>query len=113
MLAVPAAGYEPTTLEGLAPAPGELRLIHDAFSETHRLHRGHSPPGRVLGANALLQKRVTPRREEIIEAISGIICRCPGYGQITGAIQFAAARRAIANPRRSGARGENPVVGAT
>src|ERR1039458_5679597 len=37
MFAVQADGYEITTIEGLAPAPGELSVIQDAFCETHGL----------------------------------------------------------------------------
>jgi carbon-monoxide dehydrogenase small subunit len=46
----------------------------------------------ILSAHALLQHTHTPSREEIVEAISGNICRCTGYGQIVEAVQFAADR---------------------
>jgi carbon-monoxide dehydrogenase small subunit len=58
----------------------------------------------------LLQKTVTPTREDIVEAISGNICRCTGYGQIIEAVELAAARLAIANTPRPAAQGEKPVV---
>jgi aerobic carbon-monoxide dehydrogenase small subunit len=38
IFAVQADGYAITTIEGLAPAPGELSVIQDAFCETHGLH---------------------------------------------------------------------------
>ena len=86
MFAVQADGYEITTIEGLAPAPGELSVIQDAFCETHGLQCGYCTPGMILAAHALLQRTVTPTREDIVEAISGNICRCTGYGQIIEAV---------------------------
>jgi carbon-monoxide dehydrogenase small subunit len=97
MFAVQADGYEITTIEGVAPAPGELSVIQDAFCETHGLQCGYCTPGMILAAHALLQRNVTPTREDIVEAISGNICRCTGYGQIIEAVQFAAERLRKAN----------------
>ena len=97
MFAVQADGYEITTIEGIAPAPGELSVLQDAFCETHGLQCGYCTPGMILAAHALLQHRVTPTREDIVEAISGNICRCTGYGQIVEAVEFAAARLRVAN----------------
>jgi aerobic carbon-monoxide dehydrogenase small subunit len=51
----------------------------------------------ILAAHSLLQHTLTPTREDIVEAISGNICRCTGYGQIIEAIEFAAARLRVAN----------------
>ena len=53
MFAVQADGYEITTIEGLAPAPGELSVIQDAFCETHGLQCGYCTPGMILAAHAL------------------------------------------------------------
>jgi carbon-monoxide dehydrogenase small subunit len=92
IFAVQADGYEITTIEGLSPAPGELSVIQDAFCETHGLQCGYCTPGMILAAHALLQQNDTPTRDDIVEAISGNICRCTGYGQIVEAVQFAAER---------------------
>jgi carbon-monoxide dehydrogenase small subunit len=97
MFAAQADGYEITTIEGLAPAPGELSVLQDAFCETHGLQCGYCTPGMILVADALLRHTLTPTREEIVEAISGNICRCTGYGQIIEAVQFAADRLRKAN----------------
>jgi len=110
MFAVQADGYEITTIEGVAPAPGELSVIQDAFCETHGLQCGYCTPGMILAAHALLQRTITPTREDIVEAISGNICRCTGYGQIIEAVQFAAERLRKANtPRPDAKRGETAV----
>ena len=100
MFAVQADGYEITTIEGLAPAPGELSVVQDAFCETHGLQCGYCTPGMILTAQALLDKNDAPTREDIVEAISGNICRCTGYGQIVEAVEFAADRLRKANAPR-------------
>jgi carbon-monoxide dehydrogenase small subunit len=102
MFAVQADGYEITTIEGLAPAPGELSVVQDAFCETHGLQCGYCTPGMILAGHALLEHNVFPTREDIVEAISGNICRCTGYGQIVEAIEFAADRLRKANTPRGG-----------
>lgn len=110
MFAVQADGYDITTIEGLAPAPGELSVIQDAFCETHGLQCGYCTPAMILAAHALLQRTVTPTREDIVEAISGNICRCTGYGQIIEAVEFAAARLRLANTPRPAAPTDESVV---
>ncbi len=102
MFAVQADGYEITTIEGLAPAPGELSVVQDAFCETHGLQCGYCTPGMVLAGHALLERNEAPTREDIGEAISGTICRCTGSGQIVEAIEYAADRLRKANTPRGG-----------
>ena len=97
MFAVQADGYEITTVEAMAPAPGELSVIQDAFCETHGLQCGFCTSGMILVAHALLQRKPEPSRAEIVEAISANICRCTGYGQIVEAIELAARRLAGSN----------------
>jgi len=92
MFAVQADGYAIATIEGLAPGPGELSLIQDAFCETHGMQCGYCTPAMILAAYALLQKNPAPTRADIVEAISGNICRCTGYAQIVEAIALAAER---------------------
>ena len=109
IFAVQADGYDITTIEGLAPAPGELSVVQDAFCETHGLQCGYCTPAMILTAHALLARNPAPTREEIVEAISGNICRCTGYAQIVEAIALAADRMRGANappePRRGVASG--------
>ncbi|MGP0095106.1 MAG: (2Fe-2S)-binding protein [Xanthobacteraceae bacterium] len=97
MFAVQADGYDITTIEGVAPAPGEFSVIQDAFCETHGLQCGYCTPGMVLAAHALLTRNQSPSHDDIVEAISGNICRCTGYGQIVEAIALAAKRLAGSN----------------
>lgn len=97
MFAVQADGYAITTIEGLAPAPGELSVVQDAFCETHGMQCGYCTPAMILTAHALLARNPSPSREDIVEAISGNVCRCTGYGQIVEAIELAARRLAGSN----------------
>jgi len=92
MFAIQADGYAITTIEGLTPAPGELSLLQDAFCQTHGLQCGYCTPAMILTAHALLAGNLSPTRAEIVEAISGNLCRCTGYAQIVEAITLAAER---------------------
>ena len=92
MFAVQADGYAITTIEGISPGPGELSPLQDAFCETHGMQCGYCTPAMILAAHALLLKNSSPSRDDIVEAISGNICRCTGYAQIVEAIALAAER---------------------
>jgi len=92
MFAVQADGYAITTIEGLAPAPGELSVVQDAFCETHGLQCGYCTPGMILTAHSLLSRNDAPTRDDIVDAISGNICRCTGYQNIVDAVLAAAER---------------------
>jgi carbon-monoxide dehydrogenase small subunit len=100
IFAVQADGYEITTIEGIAASPGELSVIQDAFCETHGMQCGYCTPGMILTAHALLERTHDVSREDIVEAISGNICRCTGYGQIIEAVEFAADRLKKSNAPR-------------
>jgi len=97
MFAPQAEGSTITTIEGVTPGPGELSPIQDAFCETHGMQCGYCTPAMILTAHALLAGNPSPTREEIVEAISGNICRCTGYAQIIEAIALAAERMRGAN----------------
>ena len=92
MFAVQADGYAITTIEGLSPGPGELSPLQDAFCETHGMQCGYCTPAMILAAHSLLLKNPSPTHDDIVEAISGNICRCTGYAQIIEAIALAAVR---------------------
>lgn len=95
-----------TTIEGVAPAPGELSVIQDAFCEAHGMQCGYCTPGMILTATALLASNTSPTRDDIVEAISANICRCTGYGQIIEAIELAADKLRQRNARASETEGE-------
>ena len=77
------------------------RVLRDARHAVRLLHAGDDP-GR---ARAACRRTPQPTREEIVDAISGNICRCTGYAQIVEAIALAAERMRGAEPA-AGARHE-------
>jgi carbon-monoxide dehydrogenase small subunit len=86
-------GQEVTTLEGITPATG-LHPIQEAFFENYATQCGFCTPGAIMIAKALLDKKASVSREEIVDALSGNLCRCTGYDAIVAAVQDAARRMA-------------------
>ena len=87
-----AAGREITTIEGIAPAPGELHPVQQAFVEAGAIQCGYCTPGMVLAAVALLRQNPNPTLDEVKLALSGNLCRCTGYFKIFEAVLLAAER---------------------
>jgi carbon-monoxide dehydrogenase small subunit len=58
---------------------------------------GYCTPAMILTAHSLLSRNPSPTRDDIVEAISGNVCRCTGYGQIIEAVELAARRLAGSN----------------
>lgn len=85
VLAVEASGHNITTIEGIAK-DGVLSPVQRKFIEHGALQCGFCTPAAVLAAEALLKRNPSPTREDAIEAIEGILCRCTGYRQIVDAI---------------------------
>jgi aerobic-type carbon monoxide dehydrogenase small subunit (CoxS/CutS family) len=90
LFAVQADGAAVTTVEGLA-AEGELTPLQQAFRRHHALQCGFCTPGILMAASDLLA-RGRPSREEIVDMLSGHLCRCTGYEPIIAAIEEAAGR---------------------
>jgi carbon-monoxide dehydrogenase small subunit len=82
-------GTEVTTIEGLAE--GELDPLQQAFLETGAVQCGFCIPGMVVAARAFLAETPAPTRAEVLEAMSGNLCRCGGYERIVEAVLAAAA----------------------
>ena len=78
------------TTGGLAMGP-QLHPLQQAFMDNFAAQCGYCTPGMLMAAKALLDRNPSPTREEVIEAISGNICRCTGYEPIIAAILAAAA----------------------
>lgn len=79
-------GKHITTVEGLA-RDGELSPLQRSFVDMAALQCGFCTPGFLMSSTALLNENPHPSREEIIDAISGNLCRCTGYARIVEAIQ--------------------------
>ena len=85
LLAVQADGCTIETVEGLA-ANGELHPLQEAFREHHALQCGFCTSGILMAAANLLEQDGTPTRGEIVDMLSGHLCRCTGYEPIVDAI---------------------------
>ncbi|MDI7861632.1 (2Fe-2S)-binding protein [Rhizobiaceae bacterium n13] len=73
------------TTGGLAE-PGALHPLQHAFADGFATQCGFCTPGMIMAAKALLDRNPSPSREDVVEAISGNICRCTGYEPIIQAI---------------------------
>jgi len=85
LLAVQADGAEVVTVEGLA-RDGKLTRLQQAFHEHHALQCGFCTPGILVAAEDLLSRDGSPSREQIVDMLSGQLCRCTGYTSIVDAI---------------------------
>ena len=90
--AVQADGCEVMTVEGLAPADGELGVLQQAFRDQHGLQCGFCTPGMLMSLTELLRDNPDPSEEEVRDVLTGNLCRCTGYaGAVAAALE--AARR--------------------
>lgn len=78
-------GRSVTTIEGLTP-PGGLHPVQRSFVEHGAAQCGFCTPGLIVTAAALLRDRPEATREEVVDGISGNLCRCTGYSKIIEAI---------------------------
>lgn len=88
-LAATCEGRHVETVSGMANGP-TLHPIQQAFMEHFAAQCGFCTPGMLTAARALLEANPNPTREEVIDGISGNICRCTGYEAIIEAIMAAA-----------------------
>jgi carbon-monoxide dehydrogenase small subunit len=88
-LAETVEGHKVETTGGLQNGP-HLHPLQKAFMEGFSAQCGYCTPGMLMAAKALLSHNPRPTREDVIEAISGNVCRCTGYEPIVDAILAAA-----------------------
>jgi aerobic carbon-monoxide dehydrogenase small subunit len=89
-------GADVQTLEGVTrnEARGDqLDEVQSAFLDGFATQCGFCTPGMIMAAEALLDRNPDPTRDDVLEAISGNVCRCTGYGPIVAAILAAAENR--------------------
>jgi 2-furoyl-CoA dehydrogenase 2Fe-2S iron sulfur subunit len=88
-LAVQVEGKAVTTVESLAAADGTLNRLQQAFRNNHALQCGFCTPGILMSFTDFLARNPNPTEAEIIEVLSGHLCRCTGYAGIVAAIKEA------------------------
>ena len=91
-LAVQADGAKIRTIEGLAPEPGQLSVLQQAFRRHHALQCGFCTAGILMSLDWYLAHTPDPTEEALREFLSGHICRCTGYVPIIAAALDAAKR---------------------
>jgi isoquinoline 1-oxidoreductase alpha subunit len=83
-----AAGKKVTTIEGLSPDGNH------PVQKAWRMHNvpqcGYCQAGQIMQAAALLARSPDPSEAEIIESMTGNICRCGTYQRIFAAVKTAA-----------------------
>jgi carbon-monoxide dehydrogenase small subunit len=88
-LAETCKGADIRTASGLAEG-GVLHPLQSAFKDAFATQCGFCTPGMIMAAKALLDHNPSPSRADVVEAISGNICRCTGYEPIIEAVLAAA-----------------------
>jgi 2-furoyl-CoA dehydrogenase 2Fe-2S iron sulfur subunit len=91
-LAVQIDGANIRTVEGLAPEPGRLSALQDAFRRHHALQCGFCTAGILMSLDCYLRAIPNPDEASLREYLSGHLCRCTGYVPILAAALDAAQR---------------------
>lgn len=89
-LAEACSGCSVETAAGLQHGGGQTHPLQEAFMAHFAAQCGFCTPGMLMAAKALLDQNPHPTRDEVVQAISGNICRCTGYTPIIEAILDAA-----------------------
>jgi len=84
-LAVMAQGKEITTIEGLAKGD-ELHPMQAAFIKHDGFQCGYCTPGQIMSGVACVKEGHAGSEAEVREWMSGNLCRCSAYPNITAAI---------------------------
>ena len=84
-------GAEITTIEGIADGDA-LHAVQQAFIEHDAFQCGFCTPGQVVSAVACIEEGHATDEASVREWMSGNLCRCAAYPQITAAVLDAAGR---------------------
>jgi xanthine dehydrogenase YagT iron-sulfur-binding subunit len=90
-LAAQCNGREVTTVEGLAQGD-KLHPVQQAFIDHDAFQCGYCTSGQIVSAVACIEEGHTGSEAEVREWMSGNLCRCSCYPQITAAVLDAAQR---------------------
>ena len=82
-----AQGHAILTIEGLSPDGSHP--LQRAWKANNVPQCGYCQPGQIMQAAALLKQTPKPTDQQIVDAMSGNICRCGTYVRIREAIKSA------------------------
>jgi nicotinate dehydrogenase subunit A len=87
-----ADGHSVTSLEGLRsldnlPDPDAPHPIQDAFITHQAMQCGYCVSGPIMYGYAFVRDNANATREEIEQALKGIMCRCCAHSRMIDAIQ--------------------------
>jgi aerobic-type carbon monoxide dehydrogenase small subunit (CoxS/CutS family) len=88
-LAVLTDGSTVRTVEGLADG-SKLDAVQRAFIDNNGLQCGACTPGQIMAARSLLDHQPNPTEADVVEWMTGNLCRCTGYAQILRSVLAAA-----------------------
>jgi carbon-monoxide dehydrogenase small subunit len=86
-IALTVTGRDIKTIESFTSKDGEMHPLQQSFHEHYASQCGFCTPSMLVSSKALLDNNPHPTRDEIIEAISGNMCRCGTYHEVIEAIQ--------------------------
>jgi aerobic-type carbon monoxide dehydrogenase small subunit (CoxS/CutS family) len=85
------AAVDGSTIRTVEDGGELLARLQDAFVAEDGLQCGFCTPGQLMSAVALLERDPKPDTGQIVEAMSGNLCRCGAYEGIAAAVARVAA----------------------
>lgn len=83
------AGQSITTIEAIGDTETG-KAVQRAWAELDVVQCGYCQSGQIMSATALLAATPRPSRQEVIDGMSGNLCRCGTYVRIQAAVEAAA-----------------------
>ena len=96
-----AEGKPVVTVEGLE-AHGTLSRLQRAFLVHGAAQCGICTPGMLVAATDLLAAKAKPTRQDVMDALGGVLCRCTGYQKIVEAVLAASRTLPLPKPPAQG-----------
>jgi aerobic-type carbon monoxide dehydrogenase small subunit (CoxS/CutS family) len=81
-----------TTIEGIEKN-GRLHPLQEAFLKADAMQCAYCTSGMIMSGVALLDRKLRPTRDEIIEHMNMNVCRCGTYERIIAAVQIASGQK--------------------
>ena len=89
VLGIECDGVDIETVEGMASGAGPHPL-QTWFADLGAAQCGYCTPGFLMTAKSILERDPDPSRDDLVEELSGNLCRCTGYLKVYEAIEAAA-----------------------